>query len=77
MFVTHHPLQISTLKQRENQIPAVCRLVGGVVFRGRNLMSMEGDFTVRQRPIKPAVDWVSMDIPGQTFPEKYIYFVDQ
>lgn len=68
------PLQISTLKQRENQIPAVCYLVGGLVgnnvFRGMNLMKAESNITVHERPIIPAVVWVSMDIPGQKFPEK-------
>lgn len=48
------------------------RLVGNNMFGGVNLMNAESDVTVRERPIKPAVVWVSMDIPGQAFPEKYI-----
>lgn len=52
--------------------PSSLHISGGVVFGGRSPVSMEGNVAARQRPIKPAVDWVSMDIPGQTFPEKYI-----
>lgn len=35
-------------------------------------MNTENSVTVHESPIIPAVVWVSMDIPGQKFPEKYI-----
>lgn len=50
MLGADQPLQISTLKERKNQIPAVGYLVGETggnnVFRGMNLMSTESSVTV-------------------------------
>lgn len=70
MLAAHLPLQVSPLAQREEQIPAVCTLLGDPKGRGEQWHGLGPS-------VKPALLRVRGGVPGQQSPEPEMYFADR
>lgn len=70
MLAAHHPLQVSPLAQREEQIAAVCTLLGDPKGRGEQWHGLGAS-------VKPALLRVRGGVPGQQSPEPEMYFADR